>query len=190
MQWLLVQLQLSKIVAFEGIAKVRRSPVKRFGGLKCQSLFVSGEGFQVKLMLLVSLGFCKLLRYPLTKYTQEKVLPTVPRSSWDTRRRVTWALTADLLPNCGPGRSKQYRKPVTTGKTVISIVRGESFDVHQILLKLKFTCLPFWLSAICLPLTISFCIFCSQWFWWGFLGRLFSDAQSCCIKILTKFPTA
>ena len=36
------------------------------------------------------------------------------------------------------------------------IARRESFDAHQILLKLKFNCLPFLLSLICLPLTISF----------------------------------
>ena len=74
------------------------------------------------------------------------------------------------------------------------IARRETFDAHQILLKLKFTCLPFLLSLICLPLTISFGRFAhksaKQWFWRGFLGCLFSDSQRCCIEILTTFLTA
>ena len=62
----------------------------------------------------------------------------------------------DLLPNYGPGTSKRYRKPVLRTTQSFPIARRETFDVHQILLKLKFTCLPFLLSLICLPLTISF----------------------------------
>ena len=39
----------------------------RVENLKCELLFVSagGRGFQVKLILFVSLGFCELLRWPL-----------------------------------------------------------------------------------------------------------------------------
>ena len=38
-----------------------------------------------------------------------------------TGHKVHWeAMIIDLLPNYGPGTSKRYRKPVTTGNTVIS----------------------------------------------------------------------
>ena len=33
----------------------------------------------------------------------------------------------DLLPNYGPGTSKRYRKPVTTGNTVISNCEKRNF---------------------------------------------------------------
>ena len=33
----------------------------------------------------------------------------------------------DLLPNCGPGTSKRYRKPVTAGNTVISNCEKRKF---------------------------------------------------------------
>ena len=60
------------------------------------------------------------------------------------------------------------------------------------LLKLKYTCLLFLLSFTCLPQTISLGNFAHksalQWIYLGFLGCLFSNVQSCCIEILTKFP--
>ena len=42
------------------------------------------------------------------------------------KKGVTWD-EIDLLPNYGPGTSKRYRKPVTTGNTVISNCEKRNF---------------------------------------------------------------
>ena len=98
---------------------------------------------------------------------------------------ATRATSIDLLPSYGPGTSKRYRKPVTTGNTVISNCEA--------LLKLKNSCFFFTCLPLLVPIFFGRFAHKSAWqgFWWGFfLMCLFSDAWSCCIEILTKFPMA
>ena len=49
------------------------------------------------------------------------------RSVWSSEKYVICVVSIDLLPNYGPGTSKRYRKPVTTGNTVISYCEKINF---------------------------------------------------------------
>ena len=49
----------------------------------------------------------------------------------------SWRPAIDLLPNYGPGTSKRYRKPVTTGNTVISNCEKRNFRRSSDLAKAK-----------------------------------------------------
>ena len=73
----------------------------------------------------------------------------------------------DLLPNYGPGTGKQCKNAVTMGNTLISNCEKKTLAIiiTQILLKLKFSCLPFLWSLICLQLTISFGRFAHKSAW-------------------------
>ena len=114
------------------------------------------------------------------------------------RRNTKWRrpryTLIDLLPNYGPGTSKRYREPVTTGNSVISICEKRNFRRSSDLAEPKLYRFSV-LVVFDMPSTNHFFWpfphkSAWQWFWWGFLGCSFLDALSCCIKILTKFPTA
>ena len=99
------------------------------------------------------------------------------------------------MPNYGPGTSKRFRKPVTTDNTVISYCEKRNFRHSSDLAEAKIYLFAV-LVSFDMPSTnhFFFWCFCSQvgmtMVMVRFLGCLFSDAQSCCIEVLTTFPTA
>ena len=110
------------------------------------------------------------------------------------REKLYQWVPIDLLPNYGPGTSKRYRKPVTTGNTVIFNCEKRNFRRSSDLAEAKI-----YLFAVLVIFDMHstnhfFRSFCSQvgimMVLEGFLGCLFSDAQRCCIEILTTFPTS
>ena len=101
----------------------------------------------------------------------------------------------DLLPNYGPGTSKRYRKPVTTGNTVIFYCKKRNFRRSSDLAETKIYLFAV-LFIFDMHSTNHFLwLFCAQvgitMVLEGFSGMFVtSDAQRCCIGVLTTFSTA
>ena len=137
---------------------------------------------------------CGLIKFSTTlqKCTVVRAIRNVDAQLELLHRWPAVVNSIDLLHKYGTGTSKWYKEPVTTDNTVVSNCEKKDFRRSSGLAEAKFPCLPYLYD---MPSTNHFFdIFAqksaSQWFWWGFLGCLFSDAQSCCIKNLTKFPKA
>ena len=105
-----------------------------------------------------------------------------------------FTLSIDRLPNYCPGTSKRYRKPVSTRNTVIFYCEKRNVRRSSNLAEEKL-----YLFAVLLVFDMpstnhSFWSFCSQvgktMVLVGFSGVFFSDAQRCCIEILTTFQMA
>ena len=98
----------------------------------------------------------------------------------------------DILPNYGPGTSKRYRKPVTTGNTVIFYCEKRNFRRSSDLAVANiYTCLPFLLSLICLPLTpFLLVVLPTSWHNYGFGGVSGVLVFGRSALLLTTFPTA
>ena len=105
-----------------------------------------------------------------------------------------YVCTTDLLPNFGPGTSKRYRKPVTTGNTVISKCEKRNFRRSSDLAEAKIYLFAFLVIFDMPSANHFFRSFCSQvamtMVLVGVLKCSFSDTWSYCIEILTKFSTA
>ena len=72
------------------------------------------------------------------------------------RRRI------DILPNYGPGTSKQYRKPVTTGNTVISNCQKRNFRSSSDLAEAKIYLFAVLVIVVMPSTNHFFWSFCSQ----------------------------
>ena len=81
---------------------------------------------------------------------------------WKAKSMQFYLHSIDLLPNYGPGTSKQYRKPVTTGNTVISNCERRNFQHLSDLTEAKIYLLAV-LVMFDMPSTNNFFwSFCSQ----------------------------
>ena len=87
------------------------------------------------------------------------------RTCYNRTKTKIWEATTkdhkiDLLPNYGPGTSKRYRKPVTTGNTVISNCQRRNFRRSSDLAEAKiylFTVLVIFDSPSTSHFSWSFC---------------------------------
>ena len=94
----------------------------------------------------------------------------------------------DVLPNYGPGTSKRFRKPVTTGNTVIFKGEKSNFRRSSDLAEAKIYLFAFlvifdmpspnhFFRSFCSPVGMTMVLV-------GVLKCSFSDAWSCCIRRL------
>ena len=79
------------------------------------------------------------------------------------RGSCRWLSEIDLLPNYGPGTSKRYRKPVTTGNTVISNCEKRNFRRSSDLAEAKI-----YLFAV----LVIFDIPSTKHFFWSFCSQV------------------